>query len=119
MPTATAAPATFEPIGHLQARILHLMWTDPSIRTVHDVHRALNAQDGAKQLAYTTALTVMRNLARRGLVAQRKTGGRAHEFEPLVTREQYQRDFVRYALGTVFCGRSEDMRRALQFVEEG
>ena len=62
-------------------------------------------------------VTVMRNLARRGLVSQRRTGGRAHEFEPLITREQYQRDFVRYSLDTVFCGRSEDLRKALAFAE--
>ena len=50
-----------ELIGPLQVRVMHHIWSHgPS--TVHDVHDALMSDPLAKRLAYTTVLTVMRNL---------------------------------------------------------
>ncbi len=82
-----------EAIGPLQVRVMHYIWKHgPS--TVHDVHTALNGQPGGKQLAYTTILTVMRNLARRKFLSQ-AADGRAHRFSPLIDERTYKVGIVR------------------------
>jgi predicted transcriptional regulator len=84
-----------EAVGPLQLRVLHHLWQHGS-SSVHAVHRGLSAVQPAKSLkpiAYTTVLTVMRNLVRRSLLAQIKEG-RAHHFQILVRREDYQRPLL-------------------------
>lgn len=82
-----------EAIGPLQLRVMHYIWKHgPS--TVHLVHDALNAEPGAVKLAYTTILTVMRNLGRRKILNQ-KASGRSHIFEPLVDEDTYKMGMLR------------------------
>lgn len=96
-----------QPAGPLQVRCLSLLWGGgPS--TVNDVHAALNAQPGAPQLAYTTILTVMRNLVRRKLCEVAK-GARRHVFVPTVTREEYRAGVARWLVAEQFAG---DMKAA-------
>jgi predicted transcriptional regulator len=57
--------------------------------TVHDVRDALNSHDRTNQLAYTTILTVMRNLTRRGMLTQAR-GGRSHIFAANETEAIYK-----------------------------
>ena len=51
--------------------------------TVRDVNRELNRR---RPLAYTTVMTLLDRLARKGAVARRKQG-RAHIYRPLISRE--------------------------------
>ncbi len=91
-----------ESIGPLQVRVMHLIWKHgPS--TVHDVHDALNVVPGSKQLAYTTILTVMRNLARRKFLDQ-QPDGRAHRFLPLIDEATYKLAMVRQMRVDLFGG---------------
>jgi predicted transcriptional regulator len=91
-----------EAIGPLQVRVMHYIWKHgPS--TVHDVHTALNGQSGGKQLAYTTILTVMRNLARRKFLSQ-AADGRAHRFSPLIDERTYKLGMVRQIRKDLFAG---------------
>jgi len=91
-----------EAIGPLQVRVMHYIWKHgPS--TVHDVHSALNAQTTGKQLAYTTILTVMRNLARRKFLNQ-VADGRAHRFSPLIDERTYKLGIVRQMRKDLFNG---------------
>ena len=103
-----------EPLGRLQLRIMHLVWRNgPS--TVHDVHDALNAQpDAAKQLAYTTILTVLRTLARREFLAQ-KAEGRMHRFTPLIAEDTYELEMVRQMRVDLFGG---DVARMMKRIAE-
>ncbi|MFW5829547.1 MAG: BlaI/MecI/CopY family transcriptional regulator [Planctomycetota bacterium] len=99
-------------IGSLQLRVMHHIWKHgPS--TVHQVHDALNSQTDAQQLAYTTILTVMRNLAKREILDQKRTG-RSHVFEPLVTEEDYKRGLLRHICQSFFAGDHEHMIGLLQ-----
>ena len=92
------------PIGPLQLRVMHVIWKRGET-TVNEVFLALNGESGAKRLAYTTFLTVMRNLVRRGLLAQENTGlGKAHRFRPLLTEEAYKTAFVRQIVDDYFGG---------------
>jgi BlaI family penicillinase repressor len=91
-----------EAIGPLQVRVMHYIWKHgPS--TVHDVHSALNGQTTGKQLAYTTILTVMRNLARRKFLNQ-VADGRAHRFSPLIDERTYKLGIVRQMRKDLFAG---------------
>lgn len=114
----TPAPAVlvsasegFDPmIGPLQARVMHFIWSGGPA-TVHDVHSALN-EKADKQLAYTTILTVMRNLARRKVLSQ-VPNGRTHVFSALITKEELQKQVVKYVATTYFEGDTARMKRAV------
>jgi BlaI family transcriptional regulator, penicillinase repressor len=91
-----------EAIGPLQLRVMHYIWQNgPS--TVHSVHDALNGEAGAQKLAYTTILTVMRNLARRKVLNQ-KASGRSHVFEPLIDEDTYKLGILRQVRRELFGG---------------
>ncbi len=91
MPTPTSP---FDPIGPLQLRVMNHLWK-VNAATVQEVMNAVNAQPEAKPLAYTTFLTVMRNLAKRRLLDQRKTQTKRHQFVVLVDEESYKAGVVR------------------------
>jgi predicted transcriptional regulator len=91
MPTPTSP---FDPIGPLQLRVMNHLWK-VNAATVQDVMNAVNGQADAKPLAYTTFLTVMRNLAKRRLLDQRKTATKRHQFVVLVDEESYKAGVVR------------------------
>ncbi len=100
-----------EAIGPLQLRVMHYIWVNgPS--TVHQVHDALNGEPGAPKLAYTTILTVMRNLARRKILNQKATG-RSHIFEPLVDEDTYKLGMLRQMRKDLFGG---DAQRLLSYL---
>ena len=67
----------------------------------------------AKALAYTTFLTVMRNLAKRRLLDQRKTATKRHQFVVLVDEESYKSGVVRQIFKD-YCDNDTD--RLLRFL---
>jgi predicted transcriptional regulator len=86
-------------IGPLQARLLKLMWLN-GLDTVHLIHAAMKAENEAAHeapLAYTTLLTVMRNLVKRGFLTQ-VAEGRRHRFYPTLSREEYQAMLAKHIL---------------------
>lgn len=100
-----------ELIGPLQVKVMHHIWRrGPS--TVHDVHDELMANPAEKRLAYTTILTVMRNLARRGFLAQTPEG-RAHRFAAMVDEGSYKRELLHHVRTEVFRG---DLRAMIDAV---
>ncbi len=102
-----------ELIGPLQVKVMHHIWRrGPS--TVHDVHDELMADPAEKRLAYTTILTVMRNLARRGFLAQTPEG-RAHRFAAKVDESSYKRELLHHVREEVFRG---DLRALIDAVAD-
>lgn len=100
-----------ELIGPLQTRVMHHIWSSgPS--TVHEVHDALMAEPAARPLAYTTVLTVMRNLVRRGLLAQ-SAEGRTHRFAARIQAEAYRCELLRQVRCEFFRG---DLRAMIEAV---
>lgn len=61
--------APFTGIGSLEADILAIVW-ELDRTTVRDVYETLRER---RQIAYTTVMTVMNNLVKKGLLAQDKT----------------------------------------------
>jgi predicted transcriptional regulator len=94
-------PKPVEQIGPLQLRVMHYIWKHgPS--TVQSVMTALNSDVGSRPLAYTTFLTVMRNLARRNLLEQKKTAQRSHMFSATIGEDEYKSAFIKQVFRDYF-----------------
>lgn len=73
-------------LGPLEAEVIEVVWRQGEA-TVREVHREfLNRRD----IAYTTVLTVLRNLTRKGLLSRRREG-RAYVYAATVSKEEFTR----------------------------
>lgn len=90
-------------LGDLQRAVLELAWSRDEM-TVADARAAL-AADG-RDLAYTTVLSVMQKLGKRGWLAHRRDG-RAHVYRAARTRDEAGRGTVRGLVERLFGGRSD------------
>ncbi len=73
------------PFGELEAAIMHQMWERDEPATVRDVLAALS---GSRTLAYTTVMTVLDNLHRKGQLS-REMSGRAWLYRPVRSRAEH------------------------------
>lgn len=73
--------------------------------TVADLHEEMLAD---RKIAYTTVLTTMRALERRGMVTHHVVG-KAFLYTPAVTREQYTEASVDRLVGSLFGGRTDKL----------
>ncbi len=76
--------------GELEAVIMDLLWSRGGSATVRDVLQDLRR---GRSIAYTTVMTVMNNLHRKHLLARRMEG-RAWQYQPVKTREQFTADLM-------------------------
>lgn len=92
-----------EQLGDLELEILDYVWAQGAEAeiTVGDVHGALAAR---RDIAYTTVMTVMTRLARRGALSRRKVG-RAFVYQGQISREGVARSLVRRTVDRVLGGR--------------
>lgn len=84
-------------LGHLERDVMDCLWSAPEAMTVRDVHAALGEQ---REVAYTTVMTVLQRLAKKGL-AQQTRDGKAHRYSPSESREQMAAELMMDALGDV------------------
>ncbi len=89
-------------LGELEAEVMDLAWSLGRV-LVRDVHERLNAK---RPLAYTTVMTTMGRLHRKGLL-QRERESNYYIYRPTFTREE----FIRRVTGTVLDGLLEDFSR--------
>jgi len=75
---------TFELLGPLEREIMDLLWErrEATVRQVLDVLQA------RRSVAYTTVMTIMSNLARKGLL-KRIPQGKAYLYEVALTRDAF------------------------------
>jgi predicted transcriptional regulator len=103
-------PGRVRPFGELEAAIMELLWDTGAARLVRDVVSDLQPQ---RPLAYTTVMTVMDNLHRKGWLI-RERDGRAWRYAPAVSRQHYTAQLMNDTLAT-----STDRAGALaRFVEQ-
>jgi predicted transcriptional regulator len=96
--------------GELEAAIMDCLWARTQPASVRDVLGELHT---GKQLAYTTVLTVLDNLHRKGVVT-REMSGRAWLYQPAYSRDEHTARMLREVLGS-----SGDRQAALMhFVAE-
>jgi predicted transcriptional regulator len=71
-------------LGDLEAAVMDVLWSGPGTHTVREVLTSLNT---TRSLAYTTVMTVLDNLHRKGWVI-REMGQRAYRYAPASSREE-------------------------------
>ena len=87
-------------LGERELDVMTVLWQRSS-GTVAEVQEALSAT-----LAYTTVLTMLRNLEAKGFV-RREEEGRAHRYFPKVKQRAEQRRALRRLIDTFFLGSPE------------
>ena len=80
--------------GDLEAAIMTSLWSRGEPATVREVLQDLSEQ---RSPAYTTVMTVMTILHRKGWL-RREMDGRAWRYAPVLTREEYAARLMREAL---------------------
>ena len=80
-----------------ELRLMDVLWKKETA-TVSDVVAAL---PGKEPLAYSTVLTTLRILERKGYLSHEKEG-RAYVYQPVVGREEARSSVVRYMMSRFF-----------------
>ena len=91
-------------LGDLERAVMHTVWDASSPLTGRQVADAL----AGRALAYTTVLTVLTRLEKKGLLA-RDCAARAHTYSPVASREDHVAVLLQQALG-----QADDREAALQ-----
>ncbi|HZD02111.1 MAG TPA: BlaI/MecI/CopY family transcriptional regulator [Actinomycetes bacterium] len=88
-------------LGALERAVMEALWDLTGPRTGHSdatARQVVERLSPSRTLAYTTVLTVLDRLERKGLV-RRLREGRAHRYVPVATREAYAAELMLEALG--------------------
>lgn len=81
-------------LGELESTIMDWMWARRRPASVREVLEGLRQE---RTIAYTTVMTVMDNLHKKGLL-KRQPVGRAYVYEPIASKEAHTADLMRKAL---------------------
>jgi BlaI family transcriptional regulator, penicillinase repressor len=81
-------PRRVDALGRLERRLMEDLWRRGGEARVRDVHEACG-----EGLAYTTVMTTLDRLHRKGLL-DRRTEGRAYVYAPRVSRSQFEGGMV-------------------------
>ncbi len=97
-------------LGQLEAAIMERLWSYGRPVAVREVLEDLQRD---RTIAYTTVMTVMDNLHRKGLLT-REMAGRAYRYQPARTREQYNAA----VMGEALAASSDRAATLLHFLEQ-
>ncbi|MDR0343716.1 MAG: BlaI/MecI/CopY family transcriptional regulator [Nocardiopsaceae bacterium] len=81
-------------LGELEALVMRKVWDRGQPVTVREIVGDLQPE---RPVAYTTVMTVMDNLRRKGWL-RRQQAGRAYRYEALVSADEYGARLIRQAL---------------------
>lgn len=97
--------------GALEIRVLEALWARDSAQSVRDLQPQF---DG---VAYTTLMTTLDRLHRKGVLTREKAG-RAFVYRPRSTRDRLVADLAGEALEAAFGTRADGLRPILSFFVE-
>ena len=97
---------------------MEILWSDDSGLSVRDVLDQLERREHHKELAYTTIMTVLDRLAKKG-IADRTRDGRAWRYSAAASREELAATALRSALDTVQADRTAAMLHFLDDASPG
>lgn len=83
-------------LGQLEALVMERVWSWNRPTLVREVLQELQRD---REIAYTTVMTVMDNLFRKGFLTRTKEG-RAYRYEPTQSKEQYAAGLMEDVLAT-------------------
>lgn len=81
-------------LGDLERRVMEQLWAGGRPQSVREVHAVLA---GEREIAYTTVMTVLDRLAKKGL-AVREQHGRAYRYSAAQSREELVAEVMHTAL---------------------
>ncbi|HWG50598.1 MAG TPA: BlaI/MecI/CopY family transcriptional regulator [Candidatus Acidoferrales bacterium] len=84
--------ASLEQLGRLETELMERAWARGQI-SVRDLH-----QEMAGRLAYTTLMTTMDRLYKKGLL-QRRKDGKAYIYSPAMSEREYQESLTQHFFG--------------------
>ncbi len=87
------------PLGETEMEVLHHVWALGEA-TVADVRTRILDE---REVAYTTVMTVLKNLTEKGYLAYRQDG-RSYVYRPARPRESVQHSLLRHLMQKVFHG---------------
>lgn len=96
--------------GELEAAVMDRLWARHDPATVREVLRDLREN---REFAYTTVMTVLDNLHRKGWLT-RELDGRAYRYQPVSSKQEYSAELMRQALN----GSGDNASTLLRLVEE-
>ncbi|MGN6243205.1 MAG: BlaI/MecI/CopY family transcriptional regulator [Motilibacteraceae bacterium] len=96
-------------MGELEGRIMDLLWDREGPVTVREVLEELAKE---RSLAYTTVMTVMDNLHRKGLL-RRERSGKAYLYRPAMARSEHTADLM----GELLEGSGDRAMTLLRFLD--
>jgi predicted transcriptional regulator len=107
-------PTTKNALGDLERAVMDVLWDLPTgaEMTVREVHALLVEN---RDVAYTTVMTVMDRLARKGMTVQHKEG-RAYRYQAASTRAEMTADLMRGTLDDL--GHADRGPALVAFVED-
>ena len=97
-------------LGQLEAVVMAELWAADEPLPVRAVLERLQT---GRELAYTTVMTVLENLRRKGLV-ERIKAGRAYDYRPLLSREEHTATLMQ----EVLAGGADRRVTLLRFAEQ-
>ena len=97
-------------LGQLEAVVMAELWAADEPLPVRAVLTRLQT---GRELAYTTVMTVLENLRRKGLV-ERIKAGRAYDYRPLLSREEHTATLMQ----EVLAGSTDRGVTLLRFAEQ-
>ena len=80
--------------GELEAAVMQRIWAYDGPVTVRDIFEELRQQ---RSIAYTTVMSTMDNLHRKGWL-NRERDGKAYRYRPVASREEYSAQLMGEAL---------------------
>lgn len=80
-------------LGELEREVMNLLWSASKPSSVRDVHERLG-----DRLAYTTVMTTLDRLHKKGLLA-RRSEGRAFMYTARLSREEFDRQLATDVIG--------------------
>jgi BlaI family transcriptional regulator, penicillinase repressor len=95
-------------VGTRELSVLHVVW-EKGEATVRDVFKEISKD---AEIAYTTILTIMKNLEKKHMLEHR-VSDRAHVYRATVKREEIQGSFLRDLVQNVFKNSHRDLVNAL------
>jgi predicted transcriptional regulator len=97
--------------GALELRVLEALWAKPQPQSVRDLQPAFGA------IAYTTLMTTLDRLHRKGVLEREKVG-RAFVYQPRCSREALRSELAGAALQAAFGDRAGAWKPILSFFIE-
>ncbi len=98
------------PLGQLEATVMERLWASERSVAVRGVLVDLQKE---RAIAYTTVMTVLDNLHRKGMVTREKAG-RAYRYRPAYTREEHTAALMEQVLA----GSGDRGAALMHFVEQ-